>query len=320
MSSFIININEIVRELEKIGARRIFLQMPEGLKKRAASIIQTLQNKGYGVVVDAEPCFGSCDIPFYRAKHADCDVILHLGHVDFGIKGEIPVIYYPVFSNIDVVEILERNRSKWNDYKSFVLATTAQHLNTLSQVRKYLETKGKEIFTGHNSRNKIEGLIFGCDYSAVLPYLKKASAIMVIAGGKFHALGALKHTDNDVVSVDVDAGRVTILSGKDRDNIIRKEMLIFEKFQDAKNVGVLFSCKLGQLQEDPFKVKRILEKLGKNTILLAFDIISTEKMEGLELDFLVNLACPRVEDDLTFSRPIMSWRTLIKYLKIDDIH
>jgi len=46
------------------------------------------------------------------------------------------------------------------------------------------------------------------------------------------------------------------------------------------------------------RLKEELEKKGKEVYILAFDRMMKEKIEGLKFDCLVNLACPRLDEEL----------------------
>ena len=83
----------IAREIKKRGAHRILLQVPEGLKMQVQGFAQELEKRGISVVVSNDPCYGACDIRDHEAKQLGCDLLLHVGHADFGLKTEVPVVY-----------------------------------------------------------------------------------------------------------------------------------------------------------------------------------------------------------------------------------
>jgi diphthamide biosynthesis enzyme Dph1/Dph2-like protein len=80
-------------------------------------------------------------------------------------------------------------------------------------------------------------------------------------------------------------------------------------FKEAKSIGLLVSWKKGQMFGNPFRLKNNLEKQGKKVYILAMDEISSEKIEGLKLDFLVNFACPRIEypEFTELKTPMLNW-------------
>jgi 2-(3-amino-3-carboxypropyl)histidine synthase len=65
---------------------------------------------------------------------------------------------------------------------------------------------------------------------------------------------------------------------------------------------------------NPSKVKKQLEKQGKKVYVLSFDEFSGDKIEGLKLDMLINLACPRIgTDDLERIKiPLINWYQVVK--------
>ena len=81
---------EILDKIKMLGANRVLLQVPEGLKTKVQEISKELE--GLEVLISTEPCYGACDVRDHEAKQLGCDVVLHIGHSDFGVKTEVPVI------------------------------------------------------------------------------------------------------------------------------------------------------------------------------------------------------------------------------------
>jgi diphthamide biosynthesis enzyme Dph1/Dph2-like protein len=72
--------------------------------------------------------------------------------------------------------------------------------------------------------------------------------------------------------------------------------------EDAKNVGIIVCWKKGQARmNEARKLKKELENKGKKVSILAFDDFKKEKIEGLKFDVLLNLACPRLDDEIIYS-------------------
>jgi 2-(3-amino-3-carboxypropyl)histidine synthase len=71
---------EIEKVIEKSKeAKRILLQLPDGLKEEACEIAEKIESKGKIVFIWAGSCFGACDIPRIP-KEFNIDLILHFGH------------------------------------------------------------------------------------------------------------------------------------------------------------------------------------------------------------------------------------------------
>ena len=83
----------ILNELKRRRTRKLFLQIPEGLKTIVQDFASILEENDIRVFISADPCYGACDLKDYEAKQLGCDLLLHVGHSDFGLKTRLPVIY-----------------------------------------------------------------------------------------------------------------------------------------------------------------------------------------------------------------------------------
>ena len=115
---------ESLNELKKTKAKRVMLQVPEGLKTMIKDISRILEKEGYDVFSSVEPCFGACDIRDDEAKRLGCDAIFHIGHNDFGVKPAIPVIYYEWPSDFDPSKIISDNIKKITFYANWIYSSS----------------------------------------------------------------------------------------------------------------------------------------------------------------------------------------------------
>ncbi|TAL48288.1 hypothetical protein EPN87_00870, partial [archaeon] len=123
----------------------------------------------------------------------------------------------------------------------------------------------------------------------------KVDCFLCISSGKFYVQGMFMATEKPVFNLNMEYGKI-----EPTDQLRKKLMKIIAwnraQFNDAKNVGILVTWKLGQMKL-PYIVKEKIEKMGKNAFILAMDEITPEKLEGLKLDFLVSTGCPRIGID-----------------------
>ncbi len=280
--------SDILRMIEKKGANRILIQVPEGLKSSVGNLIDFLEKKGLDVMLSVEPCFGSCDLRDKEAEMLGCDLLLHIGHKDLGPRTKIPVVYYEYFMDFDFIPLLRKVLKKL-EFRKICLVTTIQFVKNLDPVKKFLEKNGFKVYLGKD--------ILGCDISNAKKFENLVEAYLFIGSGRFHPLGLQEKTDNTVLFLDIEKRVLEDLSKGKRKLGIKKEMRI-QKARDSKNFGVIISTKKGQLHlETAEKIKKILEKRGKNAYMLISDRITPEKLLGLKIDVLVNTACPRIRDD-----------------------
>ncbi|MBR9678974.1 MAG: hypothetical protein GON13_01795 [Nanoarchaeota archaeon] len=75
-------IEKAVEEIKKRKAKRIVIQLPDGLKPQAKKIVDEIKEK-----TSVQPHiylgtnFGACDIPLFLSK--DYDLLIHFGHTPF---------------------------------------------------------------------------------------------------------------------------------------------------------------------------------------------------------------------------------------------
>lgn len=299
---------EVVEKLKHLGARRVFVQFPEGLKLKIQEITEALEREGFECVLCLERTFGACDIRVEEAKRLGCDTILHIGHTSFGIETDIPVVYWEYFLDVDPVPVLEKEFEKLRSSERIGLVASVQFVKALERVKSYLEKRGKRVLTSKTLN--YPGQILGCRLDAATGLEADVDCFLCISAGKFYALGLTLETEKPVLSLDLEKGCIEDL--KEEKNKIKKvEAWNKSELEHAKRVGILVSWKLGQIKPS-FEVKRKLEKMGKTVYVLAMDEISPQKLEGLKLDLLINCACPRIGiDDLEMYKiPLINAKNL----------
>jgi 2-(3-amino-3-carboxypropyl)histidine synthase len=66
-----------------------------------------------------------------------------------------------------------------------------QHVKIIDYLKKYLGEKGYNVLVGKPSyKAMFPGQVLGCEYSSLINVMDKIDAVLVVAGGYFHALGA----------------------------------------------------------------------------------------------------------------------------------
>ncbi len=297
--------DQLVLEMKKKNIKKIFIQVPEGLKTKIQEISDSLESDGFEVIISCEPMWGACDIRFHEAEDLRCDGIINIGHTDFGVKAHIPIFYWPFKLDFDPIPILEKDWKKIEKFKVFNLVSTAQHIDCLGQVKDFLEKKGKGVLFGKPTISKQYGHVLGCDQAAALN--DKADCVLFVGSGRFHPLGIIRKTEKPVFVLSTDTNTIEDFS-KERERFYRIKFAQIEKAKDAKNFGIVVSSKLGQMYIKQAEVlKKKLEGLEKKAWILVMDFITKEKLMGLKLDVLVNCACPRLDEDAhLFGMPVLN--------------
>jgi 2-(3-amino-3-carboxypropyl)histidine synthase len=286
---------EILNKLKNAKARKVFLQVPEGLKMGALDLMDFLKKNRIDVMLSVEPCFGACDLRDREAESFGCDLLLHIGHSDFGLKTKVPVIYEEYEIACDPVPLLEWHLKRL-DFERVALVTTIQFVHCLERVKKFLEGRGKGVYMRAAGKLK-GGQVLGCDYSSAKALEGEVDCFLFIGSGRFHPLGLQERVKKPVFFLNLERKNLTnFFREKERMETLR--MMRTQKAKELRNFGIVVSTKPGQKNlETAERVRRRLEAKGKKAYILVADQLTPEKLIGLKIDVLVNTACPRMRED-----------------------
>lgn len=77
--------HKILDEIKKSCAKRVMLQIPDGLKPKAKEIVDLIRKEtDVEVLVWAGSCYGACDIP-KGIGNMNVDILFHLGHNEYEV-------------------------------------------------------------------------------------------------------------------------------------------------------------------------------------------------------------------------------------------
>ena len=285
-------ISGLSEEIAKTNAKRVLIQLPEGLKRNSAEIIAAIEKSGVEVVYSIDATYGACDIRLEEARIMKCDAIVHVGHNKFyrDIKSEIPVIYWPWELESDITG------AEFSGIKENVIGiiTSIQHKNMMEKVKSRIEESGKTAIIG--------GQILGCWSGNAAKIERQVDAFLFVGSGKFHPLGI--KSDKPLYTLDLETKKIGLLDTKIFEK--RRYASIF-RARDAKSFAILVSTKEGQseLLRKAKRIKDYLQKYGKGACILVMDEINGEKLLGLQVDAYINTACPRITDG-DFSKPMIN--------------
>ena len=304
-----LDLSQAIKELKKTKAKKVFLQIPEGLKTKAEGIAEELESKGFEVITEMDPCFGACDIKQAEAKRLNCDAILHLGHTKFVEKSSIPIVYAPLKYELGerfprIVEII-RERLKDENIKEVGLVTTAQFLNYLEPLQKQLKSNGINVVIGKGKRVE-NGQVLGCNYSSAQV---KPNTIVYFGDGLFHPLGIHFSTNKTVIIANPIGLDIKTLE-EEKDQFLKRRILLIERAKNANSFAILVSTKEGQTRmTEAEKIKKDLIKAGKQAKIYSMDFISDSALLGINAGAFINTACPRIsiDDYLSYKKPIINY-------------
>jgi 2-(3-amino-3-carboxypropyl)histidine synthase len=309
MKEFDFEEERIKQEIAKLGAKRVLLQLPEGLKPEGLSLAKIVEKTGALPIISADPCYGACDLATDDAGRLGIDLIVHFGHAKLVKHEPIPTVYLEARANITISDVVKKSVSLLSKYSKISLATTVQHVQMLDEAREILVRAGKTVVIGDAGQTNYPGQVLGCDYSNVKSVANDVEAFLFVGGGRFHALGIALATSKPTIIADPYENRAYSISDETQ-KILKQRWASIEEAKHAKTFGVIIGLKPGQKRlEDGLKVKEIAEKNRKTAFLFSIrEILPEALMEFPSVDAYVNTACPRISLDAPskFLKPVLT--------------
>ncbi len=306
-----LEIDRIVEEVRGLSARRILIQLPDGLKPLIPHIDGELRKRlpGVEVVFSASPSWGACVLDDVEALHGGFDLLVHVGHIEYPYyRPRFRTLFIPAYSLLEVsedvvnqaVEIL-RGRG----VKRVALFSTIQHVKQIPRVAETLSKYFEVVLHSGGSA------IVGCDYSRPYSVRGRVDGYAVISGGVFHTLGlGLSIPGKPLVKIDPYEGRAVDLT-PEVEKILRRRLYMIQRAMDARTWVLVDGVKGQNRSWYRGYLRSLIERGGGRAIEIVASVITRETLLNIdrpEIEAYVVLACPRIPtDDLDdFHKPVLT--------------
>lgn len=143
MASHNLEERRLKEEIKKRQARRVLIQLPEGLKPEGPRLASIAEEAGAVAIVSADPCYGACDLALSDAESLDVDLIVHYGHTAMTKEAHTRTIYIEARARACVKEAVEKAIPHLKDWQNIGLVTTVQHIHKLDEAKDLLPKAGK---------------------------------------------------------------------------------------------------------------------------------------------------------------------------------
>ncbi len=281
-------ISKRIREIcESKGFKKILIQIPEGLRIYVDEICNELSN--FDVFISLDPCYGACDVK------RDFDATFHIAHTKiFECENVFFIDYFQEVRSLN-------NLLKFLDElpKNIGIVTTAQFGYFMNELKSILEKSGKVVHIAKGKYSKFPGQIFGCYFEPARIVEKNVDCFLFFGTGKFHAIGLGLITNKPIYCFDPILDKFFTIKN-DVERYIRRRLIEISRAKntDMKRIGIIISSKPGQKRiGTALKLKEEIKRIGAKPFFLYMDDISPDKLVGLNFDFYINTACPRLVDD-----------------------
>jgi 2-(3-amino-3-carboxypropyl)histidine synthase len=316
MQQFDIDMERVISIIKDRNCKKVGLQFPEGLKRRATDLAEEIEKKtNVSVIISGNPCFGACDIDTVLVDRVD--VLFHFGHACMGKNDN--VVFIEARSNVDVVPAVMKAIPLLKNEK-VGLITTVQHVHKLDEACAVLKEHGRKCVIGKgDGRVTYPGQVLGCNFTAARV---DSEEILYIGSGIFHPIGVAIATGKRVVAADPYLNQAVEVAPE---KFQRKRGGYIAKAMDADVFGIIVSTKSGQNRmELAQRLKALAQNHGKRCFMIEMDLVTPEQLLAFQADAYVNTACPRItiDDAERFHVPVLTpqeFESALGERRIEDI-
>ncbi|KAI2631833.1 diphthamide biosynthesis protein [Hypoxylon sp. NC1633] len=196
-ANYSFEIPKTIHRIRSSGARKVALQMPEGLLMFATTISDILTQFCTGVetLIMGDVTYGACCIDDYTARALGCDLLVHYAHsclIPVDVT-QIKVLYVFVDIAIDASHLVATLERSFAPPKTIALVGTIQFNATIHGVRSTLERAGFRVLVPQSAPLS-RGEVLGC----TAPRLPDAGQdqvdlILYLGDGRFHLESVMIH-------------------------------------------------------------------------------------------------------------------------------
>ena len=315
-----IDLSRLEEEARRRGARRVALQLPDGVKPLARRIADCISEKlGLEVVIHGDSVFGACDLQWEKVSRLGVDLVLHLGHTPYppslGDGGGPPdtYVFEPLEAVVDVEPGLVARAAgllRSRGASRVAVVSSVQYHKLLPRVASLLAGHGLEAVVPRGRPPFfLDGQVLGCDYSVALS--SRADAFLFVGGGLFHPLGLYLASRRPVVRLDPQRGSVDDLTGEG-ERVIRVRLFKVSQAMGARRWGIILGLKSGQRR--PWLARALeaaMKRRGVEYRVLAGELTGLDFLRSVDepwFEAFVVTSCPRIPvDDLwDYEKPVLT--------------
>ena len=326
-ANYSFEIPKTIHRVRTLGAKKVALQMPEGLLLFATTISDILTQfcPGVETLIMGDVTYGACCIDDYTARAMGCDLLVHYAHsclIPVDVT-KIKTLYVFVDISIDTTHLLATLERNFSPGKTIALVGTIQFNATIHGVRSTLEKAGFKVVIPQIAPLS-KGEILGCTSPNLSTYTDATiDLILYLGDGRFHLESIMIHNpDIPAYRYDPYARKLTHETyGHDEMQDLRRQAI--QTAKGAKKWGLILGS-LGR-QGNPHTMETIERKLDQQGIpfvnLLLSEIFPGKLALMSDVECWVQVACPRLSIDwgYAFPRPLLTpYEALVALGKRED--
>ncbi|OAA54882.1 diphthamide biosynthesis protein 1 [Cordyceps fumosorosea ARSEF 2679] len=311
-ANYSFEIPKTIHRIQTSGAKKVALQMPEGLLLFATTISDILTQfcPGIETLIMGDVTYGACCIDDYTARALGCDLLVHYAHsclIPVDVT-KIKTLYVFVDISIDTAHLLASLERNFAAGRTLALVGTIQFNATIHGVRGSLEAAGFRVVVPQIAPLS-RGEILGC----TSPQLRDddgIDAILYLGDGRFHLESIMIHNPSiPAYRYDPYSRKLTRETyGHDEMQSVRRAAI--RTARRARRWGLILGS-LGR-QGNPHTMALVEAQLRARGIpwvnLLLSEIFPGKLAAMADVECWVQVACPRLSIDwgYAFARPLLT--------------
>lgn len=308
-SNYNFEIPKSIWRIRETKAKRVALQMPEGLLMYATTIADIIEDfTGAETVIMGDVTYGACCIDDYTAKALEADFLIHYGHsclIPIDQTAGIKVLYVFVHIKIDTLHCIECLQSTLPITTKIGLVSTIQFAGTLQAVAAEMRKNGYEVSTPQ-SKPLSPGEILGC----TAPQIRCADAVIYVGDGRFH-LEAIMIANPKLRAFRYDPYEKKLTEEfYDHELMLQTRLTAIERTKQAERFGLILGTLGRQGNVNVLKnLERKVNSLGKRNVVILLSEIFPDKISLFKgIDAFIQVACPRLSIDwgTAFEKPFLT--------------
>ncbi|XP_035792588.1 2-(3-amino-3-carboxypropyl)histidine synthase subunit 1-like [Anopheles albimanus] len=306
-------IHKTIWRVRETKAKRVALQMPEGLLVYSLMISDLIERfTSADTIVMGDVTYGACCVDDFTAKALGADLLVHYGHsclVPIDQTTGIKVLYVFVDIKIDALHFVESVKRNFPRDRKLAFVSTIQFVATLHAAAKELREAQYDVVIPQ-SKPLSPGEILGCTAPRLAGEGDEGRTLIYLGDGRFHLEAAM------IANPSLEAYKYDPYEKKftrelyDHATMRRNRKQAIDQARDATRFGLI----LGTLgRQGSTKVlehlQRRLEHHGRKAVVILLSEIFPDKLALMDdVDAFVQVACPRLSIDwgTAFTKPLLT--------------
>lgn len=302
-------IHKTIWRIRQTNAKRVALQMPEGLLMFAITICDIIEKfTDADTVIMGDVTYGACCIDDYAGRALGVDFLVHYGHsclipVDQTVG--ITALYIFVDIKIDILHFIDTVKYNFDVNTKLGFVSTIQFVTTLHASANELRKDGYTIKIPQ-SKPLSPGEILGC----TSPVITDVDALIYLGDGRFHLESAM------IANPELKAFRYDPYEKKMTQEFYdhKKMTQTRDEAMDKAGLASRFGLILGTLgrQGSTKVLNNFQEKLESSSresvVVLLSEIFPSKLSLFANIGAWIQVACPRLSIDWgsSFPQPLLT--------------